>query len=51
LDNAQFASAGDRVAYLWDVASGNTIRRFQGHMGKINAVRFGGDAAILVTGI
>lgn len=49
LDNAQFASAGDRVAYVWDVASGNTIRRFQGHMGKINAVHFGGDAAILVT--
>ena len=31
-DNARFASCGgERLVYLWDVTTGVTIRRFQGH--------------------
>lgn len=36
--------------YVWDVASGNTIRRISGHMGKINAVEFNEDASVVASG-
>lgn len=55
-DNARFASAGgDRAAFLWDVATAQTVRRFSGtgttgHAGRINAVCFAGEGdALLVT--
>jgi mitogen-activated protein kinase organizer 1 len=39
-DNSKFASAGgDRQLFLWDVATGQTIRKFAGHDGVINSVR------------
>ncbi|KAI9731886.1 MAG: hypothetical protein M1834_004337 [Cirrosporium novae-zelandiae] len=35
-DNAKFASVGgDRLVFLWDVASGRTLRRWEGHFGRI----------------
>lgn len=35
----RFASCwGDRQVFLWDVASGRTIRKYAGHEGVINAV-------------
>jgi WD40 repeat protein len=38
-DNSKFASAGgDRQLFLWDVATGQTIRKFAGHDGVINSV-------------
>jgi len=56
-DNARFVSAGgDRAAFLWDVASGKTLRRFggdrtSGHSSRINSVAFAGEAdSIVVTG-
>ena len=50
-DNAKFASCGgDKVVFVWDVASGTILRRLQGHFGKINAVVFNRDAQILATG-
>lgn len=53
-DNSRFVSGGgDKSVFVWDVASGSVVRRFGGHMGKINDVRFGGkdaDASVIVAG-
>lgn len=53
-DNSRFASGGnDKAVFLWDVASGTILRRFNAHAGKINDVRIGGthsDGSVLVTG-
>ncbi|KAI9676406.1 MAG: hypothetical protein M1817_000563 [Caeruleum heppii] len=51
-DNARFASVGgDKQAFLWDVSTARTLRRFAGHFGRINSVGFGGDGdTVLVTG-
>lgn len=53
-DNAKFSSAGgDRSVFVWDVATGNTIRRLGGpggHSGKVNAVDFNEDASVLASG-
>ncbi|RKU40215.1 hypothetical protein DL546_000084 [Coniochaeta pulveracea] len=55
-DNSRFVSAGgDRAAFLWDVTSATTLRRFSGtgttgHAGRINAVSFAGqDDSLVVT--
>ncbi|KAF2402917.1 WD40 repeat-like protein [Trichodelitschia bisporula] len=48
-DNARFASAGgDKLVYVWDVAAARTLRRFEGHAGKVNAVAWGGDGGSVV---
>ena len=53
-DNARFVSGGgDKSIFVWDVASGSVVRRFGGHMGKINDVKLGGkegDASVVVAG-
>jgi WD40 repeat protein len=50
-DNAKFASCGgDKLVFVWDVASGQVIRRLQGHFGKINAVAFNKDSQVLASG-
>jgi len=50
-DNSKFGSCGgDRTVFLWDVTSGNTIRRMSGHMGKVNVVAFNEDATVLASG-
>ncbi|KAH6666935.1 WD40-repeat-containing domain protein [Halenospora varia] len=54
-DNATFASAGgDRNVFLWDVSTGQTIRRFggnQGHTSRVNAVTFAGVGdGLLISG-
>jgi len=48
-DNARFASVGgDRQVFLWDVATGRTLRRWSGHGGRVNAVSFGGEGGSVV---
>ncbi|MCJ1432663.1 hypothetical protein MMC27_002020 [Xylographa pallens] len=48
-DNARFASVGgDRQVFLWDVATGRTLRRWAGHGGRVNAVALGGPAQEVV---
>lgn len=37
--------------FLWDVATGTTIRRLSGHISKINAVEFNADATVLASGM
>ncbi|KAJ9478439.1 WD_REPEATS_REGION domain-containing protein [Pseudozyma hubeiensis] len=53
-DNSRFVSAGeDRSIFVWDVASGSVVRRFSGHVGKVNDVRFGGkdaEGSVIVAG-
>ena len=41
---------GDRLAFLWDVATAKTIRRFEGHGARINTVGFNADASVMTTG-
>ncbi|EPQ31770.1 uncharacterized protein PFL1_01102 [Pseudozyma flocculosa PF-1] len=59
-DNMQFASGGgDKSVYVWDVASGTILRRFNAHVGKVNVVEFcgvpsnasaGGDSLLSAAG-
>ena len=50
-DNARFASVGgDKQAFLWDVATARTLRRFTGHFSRINTCAFNWDASVLATG-
>ncbi|KAF2203808.1 WD40 repeat-like protein [Delitschia confertaspora ATCC 74209] len=50
--NERFVSSGgDKTVFLWDVTTAQTIRRWTGHAGRINAVAFGGDEeSIVVSG-
>lgn len=36
--------------FVWDVAAGETIKRFSGHMSKINVVEFNADATVVASG-
>lgn len=50
-DNARFASVGgDKQVFLWDVAAGKTLKRWAGHGARVNAVDFGGDGSVVVSG-
>lgn len=51
-DNAKFASVGgDKAVFVWDVASAQTIRRFAGHVGRVESVKFAGDGdSVLISG-
>ena len=42
-DHSRFVSGGaDQSVLMWDVTSGQVIRRFSGHVGKVQVVHFGG---------
>lgn len=48
-DNARFVSVGgDKTVFLWDVASARTLRRWSGHVGRVNACTFGGAGGDVV---
>ncbi|EGR27255.1 mitogen-activated protein kinase organizer 1, putative [Ichthyophthirius multifiliis] len=50
-DNYKFGSAGgDKVAFLWDVSTGNILRKFEGHISKINTIVYSDDESVLITG-
>jgi RNA polymerase sigma factor (sigma-70 family) len=50
-DGKRLASAsGDRTARLWDVATGNELRRFEGHGGEVRGLDLSADGKRLVTG-
>lgn len=50
-DNGKVASVGgDRVAFVWDVSTGNKIKQFSGHNARINTVSFNDTDSVLVTG-
>uniref|UniRef100_A0A0G4FJC4 Uncharacterized protein n=1 Tax=Chromera velia CCMP2878 TaxID=1169474 RepID=A0A0G4FJC4_9ALVE len=50
-DNSRFVSVGgDRLAFLWDVSTGQVIRKFMGHNGRINFCEFAHTGDVFVTG-
>lgn len=51
-DNARFVSVGgDKTVFLWDVATATTLRRFNGHAGRVNSCAFGGEGeSVIVSG-
>lgn len=43
-DNSKFLSVGgDKAVFLWDVAEAKTLRRWNGHSGRVNCCAFGGS--------
>ena len=47
LDSARFASVGgDRFGLVWDVESGEVVRRVYGHDAAMSAVAFGGAVGV-----
>lgn len=43
-DNSKFVSVGgDKTVFVWDVATAQTLRRFNGHAGRVNGCAFGGE--------
>ena len=50
-DNSRIASCGgDKDVFVWDVTSGSKVRRFKGHDGGVNAVKFcARDDSVVVT--
>lgn len=36
--------------FLWDVKTGNSVKKFQGHEGKVNAVAMNLDDSVLASG-
>jgi mitogen-activated protein kinase organizer 1 len=51
-DNTTFVSGGgDKLVFVWDVASARTVRRFEGHAGRVNGVALGGEGdSVVVSG-
>ena len=50
-DNSRFVSAGlDRCIFLWDVGTGNIVRRIRGHNNKINTLELNKESNILFSG-
>ncbi|GAB7342879.1 hypothetical protein MBLNU457_g0999t2 [Dothideomycetes sp. NU457] len=50
--NDRFVSGGgDKTVFVWDVASATTLRRFTGHLGRVNAVAFAGEGdSVVISG-
>jgi mitogen-activated protein kinase organizer 1 len=49
-NNEKFASAsGDKLAMLWDVSTGDVIRRFRAHEAAVNSCSFNEDDSVLAT--
>ncbi|GAB7351006.1 hypothetical protein MBLNU459_g1498t1 [Dothideomycetes sp. NU459] len=47
--NDRFISVGgDKTVFLWDVATAQTLRRWSGHAGRVNACAFGGEGDSVV---
>nr|XP_012297419.1 WD repeat domain-containing protein 83-like isoform X3 [Aotus nancymaae] len=50
-DNSSLCSGGgDKAVVLWDVASGQVVRKFRGHAGKVNTVQFNEEATVILSG-
>lgn len=41
---------GDKIACLWEVATGRQVRTFEGHSSQVNSVALSGDGQWLITG-
>ncbi|KAK7285348.1 hypothetical protein RJT34_20117 [Clitoria ternatea] len=49
-DNSKLCSCGgDRQVFYWDVATGRVIRKFRGHDGEVNGVKFNQYSSVVVS--
>jgi mitogen-activated protein kinase organizer 1 len=49
--NSKFVSCGgDKSIFLWDVMSGNILKRFTGHEARVNAVGINHDCSVVFSG-
>ncbi|KAI8907902.1 WD40-repeat-containing domain protein [Gorgonomyces haynaldii] len=50
-DNIRFASCSeDRAIFVWDIVNGNTVRRYQEHLSRVNCIDFNRDATLIASG-
>jgi mitogen-activated protein kinase organizer 1 len=51
-DNSQFVSTGgDKTVFYWDVETAQTVKRWTGHIGRVNRGIFAGDGdSVVITG-
>ncbi|KAH1251168.1 WD repeat domain-containing protein 83 [Glycine max] len=50
MDNSKLCSCGgDRQIFYWDVATGRVIRKFRGHDGEVNGVKFNEYSSVVVS--
>ena len=50
-DNTKFSSCGaEKQVYYNDVNTGNVLRRFHGHTGRVNTIAFNTNESVLVSG-
>lgn len=40
----------DKTIILWDVGSGQALRKFRGHLGTVNCVKFNEESTVAVSG-
>lgn len=50
-NSTMVSSGGDRAFFLWDVATGNIIRRFHGHSQRVNVVSLNKLDSVVVSGM
>ncbi|KAK8203599.1 hypothetical protein M8818_005249 [Zalaria obscura] len=50
--NDRFVSVGgDKTVFLWDVATAQTLKRYSGHAGRVNACAWGGEGdTVIISG-
>ncbi|KAJ1398573.1 WD40/YVTN repeat-like-containing domain superfamily [Sesbania bispinosa] len=50
MDNSKLVSCGgDRQIFYWDVATGRVIKKFRGHDGEVNGVKFNEYSSVVVS--
>ena len=40
----------DKCLFLWDVSTGQPIRRYRAHVATVNTVRFNEDSSVIISG-
>jgi mitogen-activated protein kinase organizer 1 len=41
---------GDKQVFVWDVTSGNVIRKLRGHDNRVNTIKFNKEESVLMSG-
>lgn len=50
-DSSQLISASDdKTIILWDVSTGQPLRRIRAHMARVNCVSFNEDSSVFISG-
>ena len=40
----------DKTVILWDVATGQAVRKYRGHLGTVNSVKFNEESTVAISG-